>query len=216
VTNLDNGQSTIVRVNDRGPYARSRILDVSRAAAEELGMVGRGTAHIRIDQMEAESLAIKQIALNGGGPDEQRTALNQYIAGYRPAPPAAAPPQPVPAPPPTPPVTVYPSPPPSYPSPPPQQPQQGAPTIASIANAAYAQPGSGFYVQTGAFSSMGNAEKQRGMINSYGSSEISPASSGGREVYRVRLGPYSTQEAAGIVADRLRRSGYGDARVVAD
>ena len=38
VTNLDNGQSTIVRVNDRGPYARSRILDVSRAAAQELGM----------------------------------------------------------------------------------------------------------------------------------------------------------------------------------
>jgi rare lipoprotein A len=218
VTNLDTGQSTVVRVNDRGPYARSRILDVSRAAAEELGMVGRGTAHIRIDQMEAESLAMKQIALNGGGPDEQRAALNQYLAGYRPAPPATAPPPPPQAapapPPPTPPVTVYPSPPPSYPSPPPQQ--QGAPTIASIANATYAQPAGGFYVQTGAFSSMGNAEKQRGLINSYGSSEISPASSGGREVYRVRLGPYSTQEAAGIVADRLRRSGYGDARVMAD
>jgi rare lipoprotein A len=54
------------------------------------------------------------------------------------------------------------------------------------------------------------------MITSYGTSEISQGSSGGREVYRVRLGPYSTQEAAGIVADRLKRSGYGDARVVAD
>jgi rare lipoprotein A len=216
VTNLDTGQSTIVRVNDRGPYARSRILDVSRAAAEELGMVGHGTARIRIDQMEAESLAMKQIALNGGGPDEQRAALNQYLAGRPPAPPAAAPPPPPPvqAPPPTPPVTVYPTPPPSYPQPPPSQ-QQGAPTIASIANAS-AQPGSGFYVQTGAFSSMGNAEKQRGLITTYGSTEISPASSAGREVYRVRLGPYSTQEAAGIIADRLRRSGYGDARVVAD
>jgi rare lipoprotein A len=63
---------------------------------------------------------------------------------------------------------------------------------------------------------VGNAEKQRGLITSYGTTEISPASSAGREVYRVRLGPYSTQEAAGIVADRLRRSGYGDARVVAD
>jgi len=224
VTNLDNGQSTIVRVNDRGPYARSRILDVSRAAAEELGMIGRGTARIRIDQLEAESLAMKQIALNGGGPDEQRAALNQYIAGYRPPPVVAAPqpPSPAPAPaaspPPTPPVTVYPSPPPSVPSEPPP-PRQGQPTVASIAAAAtggYVQPGSGFYVQTGAFSSMGNAEKQRGLITSYGSTEISPASSGGREVYRVRLGPYSTQEAAGIVADRLKRSGYGDARVVAD
>jgi rare lipoprotein A len=227
VTNLDNGLSTIVRVNDRGPYARSRILDVSRAAAEELGMIGRGTARIRIDQLEAESLAMKQIALNGGGPDEQRAALNQYIAGYRPPPPVAAPqpappaPAPAPPPPPTPPVTVYPSPPPSAPSEPPPPPpvRKGPPTVASIASAAtggYVQPGSGFYVQTGAFSSMGNAEKQRGMITSYGSTEISPASSAGREVYRVRLGPYSTQEAAGIVADRLRRSGYGDARVVAD
>jgi rare lipoprotein A len=216
VTNLDTGQSTIVRVNDRGPYARSRILDVSRAAAEELGMVGRGTARIRIDQLEAESQAMKQIALNGGGADDQRAALNQYIAGYRPPPPTVAAPQvPAPAPPPpTPPVTVYPSPPPSYPS---QPPPQAAPTVASIASTATsAQPASGFYVQTGAFSSMGNAEKQRGLINTYGSTEISPGSSAGREVYRVRLGPYSTQEAAGIVADRLRRSGYGDARVVAD
>ena len=63
---------------------------------------------------------------------------------------------------------------------------------------------------------VGSAEKQRGLVTSYGSTEISPASSGGREVYRVRLGPYSTQEAAGMVADRLRRSGYGDARVVSD
>ncbi|HTE35336.1 MAG TPA: SPOR domain-containing protein [Reyranella sp.] len=98
----------------------------------------------------------------------------------------------------------------------------GAPSVASIATAATSSasasgaPGGGFFVQTGAFSTAGNAEKQRGMITSYGTSEISQGSSGGREVYRVRLGPYTTQEAAGIVADRLKRSGYGDARVVAD
>jgi rare lipoprotein A len=63
---------------------------------------------------------------------------------------------------------------------------------------------------------MGNAERQRSQITSYGAAAISPASSGGREVYRVRLGPYTTADAAGIVADRLRRSGYGDARVVSD
>jgi rare lipoprotein A len=87
--------------------------------------------------------------------------------------------------------------------------------VASIASAAAAHPG-GFYVQIGAFSSMGNAEKQRGLLSSYGAPEISQASTGGREVYRVRLGPYTTSDAAGIVADRLKRSGYGDARVVAD
>src|SRR3954466_4105063 len=52
VTNLDNGQSTVVRVNDRGPYARSRVLDLSRAAAEELAMTQSGTARVRIEQLE--------------------------------------------------------------------------------------------------------------------------------------------------------------------
>jgi rare lipoprotein A len=220
VTNLETGQSTVVRVNDRGPFARSRVLDVSRTAAEELGMVGRGTARVRIEQLEQESQLVKQIALNGGGPDEQRAALARPIAtptvAVAQAPAALPPPAQAPSPA-TPPVTVYPSSP--RPSPPAEGPgfSTGQPTVGSIAAAATsAQPAGGFYVQTGAFSSVGNAEKQRGLVTSYGSTEISPASSGGREVYRVRVGPYSTQEAAGIVADRLRRSGYGDARVVAD
>jgi rare lipoprotein A len=224
VTNLDSGQSTTVRVNDRGPFARSRILDVSRAAAEELGMIGHGTARVRIEQLEMESQAMKQIALNGGGPDEQRAALEKYAAGRRGPPAVVATAVATPPPPPQPPITVYPTNPRS-PAVTPMEAQGSAgtgftataPTVASIASAAAsAQAASGFYVQTGAFSNVGNAEKQRDQITSYGSSEISPASSGGREVYRVRLGPYSTQEAAGIVADRLRRSGYGDARVVAD
>ncbi len=42
VTNLDNGQSTIVRVNDRGPFARNRVIDLSRTAAQEIDMIGRG------------------------------------------------------------------------------------------------------------------------------------------------------------------------------
>jgi len=48
VTNLDNGREVVVRINDRGPHLRSRIIDVSLAAARELGLVGRGTAPVRI------------------------------------------------------------------------------------------------------------------------------------------------------------------------
>ncbi len=44
VTNLDNGKSVIVEVNDRGPYSDDRILDVSPAAARKIGLIGRGTA----------------------------------------------------------------------------------------------------------------------------------------------------------------------------
>jgi len=48
VTNLDNGRSIEVCVNDRGPYAKDRILDLSYAAAKELGVVSEGTAPVRI------------------------------------------------------------------------------------------------------------------------------------------------------------------------
>src|SRR5258708_29562875 len=63
VTNLDNGLSTVVRINDRGPFARSRVIDLSRTAAQELDIVRSGTGRVRIDQMSAESLAVKDIAI---------------------------------------------------------------------------------------------------------------------------------------------------------
>jgi rare lipoprotein A len=49
VTNLDNGRSMIVRVNDRGPYARGRLIDVSIGAAKALGFYGDGLAHVRVE-----------------------------------------------------------------------------------------------------------------------------------------------------------------------
>jgi rare lipoprotein A len=49
VTNVSSGQSVTVRVNDRGPFVRGRVVDVSYAAAEELGMVGGGVAKVKLD-----------------------------------------------------------------------------------------------------------------------------------------------------------------------
>ena len=56
VTNLENGRSLVVRVNDRGPFAHtdSRILDLSYAAASDLGVVGPGVARVRVRSVEAE------------------------------------------------------------------------------------------------------------------------------------------------------------------
>jgi rare lipoprotein A len=48
VTNLDNGKSVVVTINDRGPFSEDRILDVSPAAARKLGLIGRGTAMAKI------------------------------------------------------------------------------------------------------------------------------------------------------------------------
>ncbi|TCR90771.1 rare lipoprotein A [Rhizobium sp. BK376] len=46
VTNRHNGRSVVVRVNDRGPFIRGRVLDLSRAAAQNIGMVASGTASV--------------------------------------------------------------------------------------------------------------------------------------------------------------------------
>ena len=48
VTNLDNGRRLVVRINDRGPFVDSRIIDLSRAAANELGMLSQGVGRVRV------------------------------------------------------------------------------------------------------------------------------------------------------------------------
>ncbi|AJG15549.1 septal ring lytic transglycosylase RlpA family protein [Pseudomonas shirazica] len=48
VTNLANQRSVVVRINDRGPHTRGRLIDLSRAAAEKIGMIRSGTARVRV------------------------------------------------------------------------------------------------------------------------------------------------------------------------
>lgn len=52
VTNLSNNKSVIVRINDRGPHTKDRIIDVSGAAAEKLGLLDSGTAEVRVEEVE--------------------------------------------------------------------------------------------------------------------------------------------------------------------
>lgn len=51
VTNLKNGRSVVVRINDRGPYAKGRLIDLSRAAAKHLGMLDSGVAQVRLERL---------------------------------------------------------------------------------------------------------------------------------------------------------------------
>jgi rare lipoprotein A len=48
VENLGNGRSVVVRINDRGPFVRGRVIDVTRGAAERLGMIRSGTARVKV------------------------------------------------------------------------------------------------------------------------------------------------------------------------
>jgi rare lipoprotein A len=51
VTNLSNGMQTEVRINDRGPFVANRVIDLSLSAAQAIGMVGPGTAHVRLEMI---------------------------------------------------------------------------------------------------------------------------------------------------------------------
>jgi rare lipoprotein A len=52
VTNVSTGRSVTVRVNDRGPYVRGRVVDVSYSAAEALGIVNKGVANVKLDVVQ--------------------------------------------------------------------------------------------------------------------------------------------------------------------
>jgi rare lipoprotein A len=55
VTNPENGKSVTVRINDRGPHVRGRSLDLSRRAAEELGITEKGVARLKIQRVDSKS-----------------------------------------------------------------------------------------------------------------------------------------------------------------
>jgi rare lipoprotein A len=65
VHDLDNGRSVDVRINDRGPFVRGRIIDLSYAAAEAMGMVGPGTARVHLEILTPQAAAIPPAAPPG-------------------------------------------------------------------------------------------------------------------------------------------------------
>lgn len=77
VTNLANGRSALVRINDRGPFVGNRAIDLSHAAAEKLDMIGPGTARVRLEPLlgPRESLevrfAVQVAAFDDEGPAQE-------------------------------------------------------------------------------------------------------------------------------------------------
>jgi rare lipoprotein A len=71
VTNLANGLSTVVKINDRGPFVEGRIIDLSRAAAEQIDMIGTGTARVTV---EVQSFPEDRFAIQVGSYGLERNA----------------------------------------------------------------------------------------------------------------------------------------------
>jgi rare lipoprotein A len=213
VTNLDNGRSILVRVNDRGPYARGRIIDLSARAAQLLGFYGVGTAKVRVTYVSQAPL------LNGtmpsGPPDEVADTLPPVPKGDV----KTASLEPIPG-------VASESPAASTSVPPTQRVAAGQPIIVQP-NGQVITPDqqvtkvpvpavNRIYVQAGAFSILANAERLKVRLASAGNLFISPIDMGGKRLYRVRIGPFSDVSAADAALSKLLALGDNDAKIVVD
>lgn len=75
VTNLQNGRSVVLRINDRGPFVKDRIIDLSKHGAQLLGYMGQGTTKVRVEILANESKALKEAMLTGKVSSATSTAL---------------------------------------------------------------------------------------------------------------------------------------------
>jgi rare lipoprotein A len=211
VTNLENGKSLVLRVNDRGPFADGRIIDVSKHAAELLGFYAKGTARVRVTYLARADLP------NRTSPDELGAALASTAraaptAKIQPAalssnkPRTTAKPVRI--------ATITPPPRPSaadsFSSDNAAEPADVDDRDAEVPNTAH------LYVQAGAFGSRENAERLKENLGSAGDLFVSASERQGRELYRVRSGPYDDLETANAALARLSELGNNDARIVVD
>lgn len=196
VTNLENGRSVVVRVNDRGPFKRGRVMDVSKKAAQLLGFIGTGTAKVRLEVMTRESMEIAMAAKRGEDTRGREISYNTegQMATAAPAvyTPAAA--QPTTLPGHSSAEGVF------YPDPVVTQ-EPVVPTT--------------IFVQAGAFSVMDNAQALAQKLQTYGHAKVYPTMVHGRQMYRVRIAARNVDE-ADIILARVASSGNGDAIIVVD
>jgi len=222
VTNLENGRSLIVRVNDRGPYAKGRIVDLSRRSAQLLGLHKNGTAKVRLQILADKSRALK-VRLQG---QQELARLGSPITVDR---------LPKPA------VNQVSLPPPgtrknkssgdtgnklSLPesSAKPELAENTAVLPKTLSELVPAKPevtqrpvkDTGIYVQAGAFGVYENANKVRARLSTVGAVKLSSVLINGQDLYRVRVGPLATVAEADIVLQKVSDAGYNAARIIVE
>ncbi|HET7333836.1 MAG TPA: septal ring lytic transglycosylase RlpA family protein [Rhizomicrobium sp.] len=209
VTNLGNGKSVVVRVNDRGPYAKGRIIDLSERAAQLLGYYRQGTARVRVTYLGRASL-------NGGPPPQDLTP--PVIAKAVPAAPTkkidTAALDIVPGTPVASMVETAPLPMPAASAPPsPISDQEPTGEVDKVAVPAVTH----LYVQAGAFSDYQNAARLQSRLGGKANGlNVSPIVRNGVRLYRVRMGPFNDVNEADEALARLSGLGNNDAQIVVD
>lgn len=187
VTNLDNGRSVILRVNDRGPFYSDRIIDLSFAAAKKLGYAESGTARVRVEGIDPH----QWLAQNGQPvppPDAAPRAVAQPLAA---------------------PLETY--------TPPPSQHAGAVLPVELAAAPAAAPDAAGLYLQVGAFANPDAAELLKARLNGMVGAApvfISPVVRNQQVLHRVRLGPLNSEAEARQLQDSLRLTSLGQPTLV--
>src|SRR5262245_32350550 len=78
VTNVANGRSVVVRINDRGPFVKGRVLDLSHAAARALRLIGPGVGRVRLQVLPARAAAPRGLLARGGHRRLGRADLDRF------------------------------------------------------------------------------------------------------------------------------------------
>jgi rare lipoprotein A len=201
VTNLQNGRSVVVRVNDRGPFVGNRIIDLSYTAAAKLDMLRNGTAMVEIRTIDPTApppvITASTLATAPTAPAAPTAPSASTVTGAAVSPPPAAP------------LTIVPA-------------AQAAPAApASVAaqagsNAAATVPP--LFVQAGAFADPANAERlaERLRGGNMGKVFVRDDQIAGRRMYRVRIGPVPDVAEFDRVVAALERAGISDAHLALD
>ncbi|MGB4072296.1 septal ring lytic transglycosylase RlpA family protein [Pseudomonas sp.] len=192
VTNLDNGKSAILRVNDRGPFYSDRIIDLSFAAAKKLGYAESGTARVKVEGIDPHEWWAQQ-----GRPVPLVLAAPQQVAQAKPvAQPIAQP------------VEQY--------SPPPQQHAAAVLPVQIDAKKNASVAVSGLYLQVAAFANPDAAELLKAKLSEMVAAPvfISSVVRNQQILHRVRLGPVGSQGEAEQLQDSVRLANLGQPTLV--
>ncbi len=211
VTNLDNGRSLVVRINDRGPFAHSRILDLSRRAAQLLGMELQGTARVRVQIMadETRSLALRLKTAQGDEP-QVAAAPRPSVQAETLAAPAGLRESAKPA---------------NRPLPGAARSSVPPPAAAAELDAQHLEAQqvrlvpvkpTQLYIQAGAFSRFDNANRLSASLSPLGQANISQVKTPSGTFFRVRMGPIAKVDDADALLEKVISSGYPDAKLVVD
>jgi rare lipoprotein A len=225
VTNLENGRSIEVRINDRGPFVNNRIIDLTRRGAQLLGFEGQGTAKVRVQVMKEDSIILAsrvgaQLAYAGepepGGTAPKPSAapqgqvITQTLPGgaqVAPAPAAPMTTQPL-SPTQPPPSSILAKPAAGTPIGPLPQPS-GAVSVMPV------KP-TNIFIQAGAFLQQGNATKLTQKLAPLGQTRVTQVRVGAQTFYRVRLGPIPQVGDADQLLQKVIETGQPDARIIVE